>query len=147
MKAGTSIAYARELRPILRKHTRQHLTCKTEAEYSHLFLALRILQEEGKIVGRPRTVETMLKRFQMDQCKPSRTQIGLNLKLQIARRQRSGPKELQKLGWITFLSGQTDEATHHVHSQHSVQTHKDTYQSTPAIRKSYLCDILKVQMV
>ena len=46
------------------------------------------------------------------------------------RRRRSGPEDLQKLGWITSVSGQTDEARHHVHSQNSVQTHECTYQST-----------------
>ena len=39
------------------------------------------------------------------------------------------------LGWITSVSGQTGEARHYVHSQHSVQTHECTYQSTLAPRK------------
>ena len=52
------------------------------------------------------------------------------------RRRRSEPEDLQKLGWITSVSGQTDEARHHVHSQHSVQTHECTYQSTLDVRKT-----------
>ena len=49
------------------------------------------------------------------------------------RRQRSGPKDLEKLGWITFVSDNTDEARHQVHSQHSVQTQECTNQSTLAL--------------
>ena len=52
------------------------------------------------------------------------------------QRRRSRPEDLQKLGWITSLSGQTDEARHHVDSQHSVQAHERTYQSTLAMRKT-----------
>ena len=38
----------------------------------HWFLGLRIRQEEGKVtVDQERYIETMLERFQMDQCKPS----------------------------------------------------------------------------
>ena len=51
------------------------------------------------------------------------------------RRRRSGPEGLQRLGWINSVSGQTYEARHHVHSQHSVQTHECTYQSTLDVRK------------
>ena len=76
----------------------------------------------------------MLERFQMDQCRPSRTPADLNLKLQTAQ---NGDEEVdQRLGWITSVSGQTDEARHHVHSQHSVQTHECTYQSTLDVRKT-----------
>ena len=53
-------------------------------------------------------------------------------------RRRSGPESLQKLGWITSVSGQTDEARCHVHSQHSVQTHEWTYQSTLDVTKTLL---------
>ena len=52
----------------------------------HWFLGLRIRQEEGKVtVDQERYIETMLERFQMDQCKPSRTPADLNLKLQTAQ--------------------------------------------------------------
>ena len=51
------------------------------------------------------------------------------------RRRGSGSEDLQKLGWITSVSGQTDKARHQVHSQHYVQTHERTYQSTLAMRK------------
>ena len=52
----------------------------------HWFLGLRIRQEEGKVtVDQERYIETMLKRFQMDQCKPSRTPADINLKLQTAQ--------------------------------------------------------------
>ena len=40
----------------------------------HWFLVLRIRQEEGKVmVDQERYIEKMLERFQMDQCRPSRT--------------------------------------------------------------------------
>ena len=52
----------------------------------HWFQGLRIRREEGKVtVDQERYIETMLKRFQMDQCKPSRTPADLNLKLQTAQ--------------------------------------------------------------
>ena len=48
----------------------------------HWFLGLRIRQEEGKVsVDQERYIETMLERFQMNQCKPSRSPADLNLKL------------------------------------------------------------------
>ena len=51
----------------------------------HWFLDLRVRREEGKVtVDQKRYIETMLERFQMDQCKPSRTPVDLNLKLQTA---------------------------------------------------------------
>ena len=47
----------------------------------HWFLGLRIRREEGKVtVDQERYIETRLERFQMDQCKPSRTPADLNLK-------------------------------------------------------------------
>ena len=52
------------------------------------------------------------------------------------QRLRSGPEDLQTLGWITSVSGQTDEARHLVHSQNSVQTHECTYQSILHERKT-----------
>ena len=52
----------------------------------HWFLGLRIRREEGKVkVDQERYIERMLERFQMDQCKPSRTPFDLNLKLQTAQ--------------------------------------------------------------
>ena len=42
----------------------------------HWFLGFRIRQEEGKVtVDQERYIETMLERFQMDQCKLPRTQL------------------------------------------------------------------------
>ena len=78
----------------------------------------------------------MLEWVQMDQCKPSGTPADLNLKLQTAQ---NGDEEVDQricrsFGWITSVSGQTDEARHHVHSQHSVQTHECTYQSKLDVR-------------
>ena len=103
----------------------------------HWFLGLRIRREEDKVtVDHERYIETLLERFQMDQCKPSRTPVDLNLKLQTAQNGDEEVEDLQKLGWITSVSGQTDEARHHVHSQHSVQTHECTYQSTLDVRKT-----------
>ena len=52
----------------------------------HWFLGLRIRRKEGKVkVDQERYIEKMLERFQMDQCKPSRTPFDLNLKLQTAQ--------------------------------------------------------------
>ena len=49
----------------------------------HWFPGLRIRREEGKVtVDQERYIETMLERFQMYQCKPSRIPADLNLKLQ-----------------------------------------------------------------
>ena len=49
----------------------------------HWFLGLRIQREEGKVtVDQERYIKTMLVWFQTDQCKPSRTPVVLNLKLQ-----------------------------------------------------------------
>ena len=46
----------------------------------HWFLGLRIRQEEGKVIdNQERYIETTLERFQIDQCKPSRTPAHLNL--------------------------------------------------------------------
>ena len=48
----------------------------------HWFLGLRIRREEGKvIVDQERYIETILERFQMNQCKTSRNPADLNLKL------------------------------------------------------------------
>ena len=57
----------------------------------HWFLGLRIRREEGKVtVDQERYIETMLERFQMDQCKPSRTPTDLNLKLQTGQNGEEG---------------------------------------------------------
>ena len=48
---------------------------------------------------------------------------------------RSGPEDLQRLGWITSVSCQTDEARCHGHRQYSVQLHECTNQSTLDMRK------------
>ena len=60
----------------------------------HWFLGLRIRREEGKVtVDQERYIKTMLKRFQMDQYKPSRTPADLNLKLQTAQ---NGDEEVDR---------------------------------------------------
>ena len=51
------------------------------------------------------------------------------------RNQRSESKDLQKLGWITSVSGQTVEARHHVHSQNSVQIYECRHQATLSMQK------------
>ena len=77
----------------------------------HWFLGLRIRQEEGKVtVDQERYIETTLERFQMDQCKPSRTPADLNLKLQTAQ---NGDEEVDQriyrslVGSLLYLANQT----------------------------------------
>ena len=77
----------------------------------HWFLGLRIRQEEGKVtVEQERYIETMLERFQMDQCKPSRTPADLKLKFQTAQ---NGGKEVDQriygslVGSLLHLAKQT----------------------------------------
>ena len=77
----------------------------------HWFLGLRIIQEGGKVsVDEEHYIETMLERFQMDQCKPSRTPADLNLKLQIAQ---NGDEEVDQriyrslVGSLLYLAKQT----------------------------------------
>ena len=77
----------------------------------HWFLGLRIRREEGKFtVGQERYIETMLERFQMDQCKPSRTPADLNLKFQTAQ---NGNEEADQriygnlVGSLLYLAKQT----------------------------------------
>ena len=66
----------------------------------HWFLGLRIRREEGKVtVDHERYIETMLERFQMDQCKPSRNPADLNLKLQTAQ---NGDEEVD---FFTLIMG------------------------------------------
>ena len=76
----------------------------------HWFLGLRIRREEGKVtVDQERYIETMLERFQMDQCKPSRTPADLNLKLQTAQ---NGDEEVDQriyrslVGSLLYLAEQ-----------------------------------------
>ena len=75
------------------------------------FLGLRIRREEGKVtVGQERYIDTMLERFQMDQCKPSRTPADLNLKLQT---EQNGDDEVDQriyrslVGSLLYLAKQT----------------------------------------
>ena len=103
----------------------------------HWSLGLRIRRVEGKVtVDQERYIETMLERFQMDQCKPSRTPADLNLKFQTAQ---NGDEEVDQriyrslVGSLLYLAKQT--RPDHVHSQHSDQTHECTYQSTLDVRK------------
>ena len=77
----------------------------------HWFLGLRIRREEGKVtVDQDRYTETMLGRFQMDQCKPSRTPADSNLKLQTAQ---NGDEEMDQriyrslAGSLLYLAKQT----------------------------------------
>ena len=52
----------------------------------HWLLGLIIRPEKGKVtVDQERYIETMLERFQMDQCKTSRTPADLKLQLQTAQ--------------------------------------------------------------
>ena len=105
----------------------------------HWFLGLRIRREEGKVtVDQERYKEAMLGRFQMDQCKPSRTPAELNLKLQTAQIE---DEEVDQsiysglIGSILYLAEQTRPDIK-CRSQHSVQTHECTYQSTLAMQKT-----------
>ena len=51
----------------------------------HRLLGLRFRWKEGKVtVDQECYIEAMLVRFQMDQCKPSRTPADLNLRLRTA---------------------------------------------------------------
>ena len=77
----------------------------------HWFLGLRIRRKKGKVtIDQERYIETMLERFQMDQCKPSRTAADLNLKLQAAQ---NGDKEVDQrvyrslVGSLLYLAKQT----------------------------------------
>ena len=81
----------------------------------HGFLGLRIKREDGKVtVDQERYIETVLERFQMDQCKPSRIPSDLNLKLQTAQ---NGDEEMDQriyrslLGSLLYLAKQ---ATPHI---------------------------------
>ena len=75
------------------------------------FLSLRIRREEGKVtIDQERYIETMLERFQMDQCKNSRTPADLKVKLQAAP---NGDQEVDQriyrnlVGSLLYLAKQT----------------------------------------
>ena len=92
-----------------KRHSKQHFIRKRER--LHWFLGLRIRPEEGKVtVEQKRYIETMLERFQMDQCKLSRTSADLNLKLQTAQ---NGDEEVDQriyrnlVGSLLYLAKQT----------------------------------------
>ena len=77
----------------------------------HWFLGPRIRREEDKVtVDQKRYIETMLERFQMDQCKPSRTPADLNLKFQTAQ---NGDEEVDQriyrslVGSLLYVAKQT----------------------------------------
>ena len=77
----------------------------------HWFLGLRNRREDGKVTVDPeRYIETMLERFQMDQCKPSKTPADLNLKIQTAQ---NGEEEVDQrfyrslVGSLLYLVKQT----------------------------------------
>ena len=67
----------------------------------HWFLGLRIRQEEGEVtVDQERYIETMLERFQLDQCKPSRAPADFNLKIQTTQ---NGDEEVDQRIYRTFV--------------------------------------------
>ena len=104
----------------------------------HWFLGLRIRLEEGKVtVDQERYIKTMLEPFSNGSMQTLKNSSSFEFETSDSTewRRRKGPEDLQKLGWITSVSGQTDEALHHVHGQHSDQTHECTYQSTLDVRK------------
>ena len=77
----------------------------------HWFLGLRIRREEGNVtVNQEHYIETMLERFQMDQCNPPRTPADLSLKLQTAQ---NGDEEVDQriyrslVGSLLYLAKQT----------------------------------------
>ena len=79
----------------------------------HWFVGLRIRREKGKVKVDPeRYRETMLERFQMDQCKPSRTPAVLNLILQTPQ---NGDEEVDQRIWrslagsLVYLIKQTSQ--------------------------------------
>ena len=79
----------------------------------HWFVGLRIRREKGKVKVDPeRYIETMLERFQMDQCKPSRTPADLNLILQTPQ---NGDEEVDQRIWrslagsLVYLIKQTSQ--------------------------------------
>ena len=72
-----------------------------DRERLHWFLSLRIRPDEGKVtVDQERYIETMLERFQMDRCKPSRTPTGLNLEIQTTQ---NGDEEVDQMIYRSFV--------------------------------------------
>ena len=58
-------------------HSKQRFTLKAEVHYIGFWVEESVDQE--------RYIELMLERFQIDQCKPSRTPADLNMNLQTAQ--------------------------------------------------------------
>ena len=88
----------------------QHFTWKTEGDYTG-FWALESDKKRPKItVDQERYIETMLERFQVDQCKPSRTAADLNLKLQTAQNEDEEVDQRfyrSLIGSLLYLAKQT----------------------------------------
>ena len=104
--------------------------CMEDRARLHWFLGPRIRQDDGKVTVDPeRYIETTLERFQMGQCKHSRTPADLNLKLQTAQ---IGDEEVDQRIYRSLVGS----FLYHVHSQHSVQAQERTFQSTLALRKT-----------
>ena len=104
---------------------------------SHWFLGRKIRREEGESHSRPRTVTennawavSNVSMQTLKKCSWFKHETSDSSEW----RRRTGSKDLQKLDWITSVSGQTGEARHH--SQHSVQTLECTYQSILTMRKT-----------
>ena len=78
---------------------------------THWFLGPRNRREEGKVtVDQERYIETMLERFQMDQCKPAGTPADMNLKFQKAQnRDKEVDQRIYRslVGSLLFLAEQT----------------------------------------
>ena len=92
-----------------KRHSKQHFF--EDRGRIHWILGLGIRREEGKVtVDQERYIEKMLERFQMDQCKPSRTPAYLDLKLQSAQ---NGDEEVDQriyrilVGSLLYLAKQT----------------------------------------
>ena len=103
----------------------------------HWILDLGIRREEGKITVDQARRKQCLSGFKWINANPQDFQLIWNWNFREFKTEtKNGLQDLRKLGWITFASGQTDEARHLVHSQHSVQTHECTYQSILAMRKT-----------
>ena len=67
----------------------------------HWFLSLRIRQEEGKVTADQEVyIETVLERFQIDQCDHSRTPADLNWIFQISQ---NGDEEVDQRIFTSFF--------------------------------------------
>ena len=96
-----------------------------DRERIHWFLGLRIRQEEGKVtVDQERCTKKLLSgSIESMQTLKNSSQFDFETSDSAEWRQRSGLEDLDMRGWIISVSVQTDEASHLVHSQHSVRTH------------------------